>query len=149
MSIAHIITRGIGPDAAIKGIITAGILGGSGGDTTPDQFSIPGQSGVARSTVITSAGFIPVGYDTATVVTANSGATASINGGAYSTAPGNASPGDTITARITSSGSYSTAVTGNVVVGGVSAAFTVITESDPAATGILHGGRIRSRLRVR
>lgn len=28
MSIAHIVTRGIGPDAAIKGIITAGILGG-------------------------------------------------------------------------------------------------------------------------
>lgn len=29
MSIAHIVTRGIGPDAAIKGILTAGILGGA------------------------------------------------------------------------------------------------------------------------
>ena len=39
MSIAHIITRGIGPDAAIKGIITAGILGGGGG-TTPTISSV-------------------------------------------------------------------------------------------------------------
>lgn len=40
MSIAHIITRGIGPDAAIKGIITAGILSAGGGGNAPTDIAL-------------------------------------------------------------------------------------------------------------
>jgi len=109
-------------------------LVGGGGDTTPDQFTIQGQSGVPRSTVITSAGVIPVGYDTATAVT-SSGCTCAINGGAYSTSPGNCSPGDTITARLTSSASYSTLVSGTVTIGSVSANFNVTTLANVPAGG--------------
>ena len=74
MSIAHIITRGIGPDAAIKGIITAGILG-SGGGTTPTI------SSVSINTAGTS---VTLTFNVAVTFGAggNSGFTATMAGGA-------------------------------------------------------------------
>lgn len=107
-------------------------------DTTPDQFTFSDQSGVALSATITSASVTPVGYDAATTISITGG-TYSINGGAYTASAGTLSPGDSFTARHTSSGSYLTATNTVVTLDGtVSDTFTSITQGDPANAAYIY-----------
>ena len=101
-------------------------------DTTPDAFSFVDQTGVARTTTITS--------DPITVTGINSGAGITVSGGSYSinsttnfvTGPGTVNAGDLVRARHTSSGSYLTSVNTTVTIGGVQDVFTSQTMADPA-----------------
>lgn len=95
-------------------------------DAVPDAFNFTDQTDVALSTVITSAGIVVSGINVPAAVTCTGG-TCSINGGTYSTSPGNCDNGDTITARHTSSASNSTATNTPVTIGGVSDTFTSTT----------------------
>jgi hypothetical protein len=66
----------------------------------------------------------------------------SIDGGAYTSTPSDFTipTNTTIRARLTSSGSYSTAVTGTVTIDTVGESFAVGTIRDPAAVGGFVGG---------
>jgi hypothetical protein len=97
-------------------------------DSTPDAFNFTDQTGVATNTTITSNSVTISGINTPAAVTATNGATFSINGGAYGTS-GNISNGQTLTVRMTSSASASTAVSTTVTVGGVSDNWSVTTAS--------------------
>lgn len=100
-------------------------------DTTPDQFSFTDQSGVARSSTITSAAVAITGIDAASAITI-SGGTYSINGAAFTASAGTVVNGDQVQARHTSSASYLTATNTTVTIGGVSDTFRSITLGDPA-----------------
>lgn len=86
MSIAHIVTRGIGPDAAIKGIITAGILGGAADETAPT---------VSSATINTAGTTITFAFSEAVVATISTGFALTMSGGAvtatYSSGSGSSS----------------------------------------------------------
>lgn len=97
-------------------------------DSTPDAFSFTDVTNVGLSATITSAPITVSGINVPVAVTA-SGGTANINGGSFSTSPGNASSGDLVRARHTSSGSASTAVNTAVTIGGVSDTFTSTTSN--------------------
>jgi hypothetical protein len=95
-------------------------------DTTPDAFSFTDATNANLSTVTTSNSITVSGIVAPAAVTATNGATFSINGGAYGTS-GNINNGETLTVRLTSSGSFSTAVNTTVTVGGVSDTWSVTT----------------------
>ena len=98
-------------------------------DTTPDVFAFTDVTGATIGTVYTS--------DPVTIAGIDAPATISVSGGSYSinstasftTAPGTVASGDLVRARVTSSGSASTAVAATVTIGGVSDAFDVTTAS--------------------
>lgn len=104
-------------------------------DTTPDAFSFTDATGAALSTVYTSAAIMVTGIDAASAITVTGG-TYSINGGAFTSDAGTVNNNDTVRARGTSSGSYSTAVNVAVTIGGVSDTFTITTQAEPAAPGV-------------
>jgi hypothetical protein len=88
-------------------------------DTTPDAISFTAQTGVARSTVLTSNDF--------TVTGINSNASVSITGGEYSigtgaftSAAGTVSNNQVIRVRMTSSAQFSTTANAVLTVGGLS-----------------------------
>lgn len=108
----------------------------AGGDTTPDAFTFTDQSGVALSTTITSAPITVSGITAAASIT-SSGGTFDINGSGTFISSGTVNNGDTVRARVTSSGSNSTAVNCTVTIGGVSDTFTATTvgAGAPSAPG--------------
>lgn len=106
-------------------------------DTTPDAFSFTDQSGVARSSTITSDPITVVGINTAASISVTGGSY-DINGsGSFTSSPGTVNNGDTVRARQTSSASYLTATNTIVTIGGVSDTFTSITQGDPAQAGYI------------
>lgn len=101
-----------------------------GEDTTPNAFTFTDQTGVARSTVITSAAITVAGIDAPATISV-SGGTYDINGsGTFVSTPGTVEAGDTVRARHTSSASYETATNTVITIGGVSDTFTSTTEED-------------------
>lgn len=119
-----------------------------GDDTTPDAFSFSDQSGVATSSVITSAPITITGINAAADVTVTNGEH-SIDGGAWTSSAGTVTNGQEIRVRHTSSGSYETAVNTILDVGGVTDTFTSTTEAEPVGGG--EGGALifmRRRLRT-
>jgi len=96
-------------------------------DTTPDAFTFTDQTGVALSSTITSAAITVSGITAAATISV-SGGSYDINGsGSFTTSSGTVNNGDTVRARVTSSGSNSTAVTATVTIGGVSDGFSATT----------------------
>lgn len=108
-------------------------FGDSGGpDTTPDQFTYTDITNATLSTQYTSNTITVAGIDVGqSVAVSILGGTYSKNGGSYTSAAGTASVGDTFAVRVTSSGSYSTAVSAILTIGGVSDTYSVTTLSDP------------------
>jgi len=100
-------------------------------DTTPDAFAFTAQTGVARSSTVTSNTITVAGIDAPSAISIVGG-TYSINGGGYVSGAGTVSNGDTVTVRQTSSGSFSTRGTATLTIGGVSAGFDVTTQGVPA-----------------
>ncbi len=97
-----------------------------GDDTTPDAFSFTDQTDVPLSSVRTSNTITVAGIDAPAAISVTGG-TYSINGDPFTSSPGNVVAGDEVTARHTSSGSYSTATNTAVTIGGVSDTFTSTT----------------------
>lgn len=97
-------------------------------DTTPDAFTFTDQTGVALNTTITSNTITVSGINAAASISITGG-TYSINGGAYTSATGTVTNGQTVSVRHTSSASNSTATNTTLTIGGISDTFTSTTLS--------------------
>ncbi len=102
-------------------------------DTTPDAFTFTDQTGASLSTVTTSNSITVTGIDASAPISITGGEYA-INGGSYTSSPGTVSLNDTVTLRVTSSGSYSTTVDVTLNIGGVTDTWSVTTQAQPVGT---------------
>jgi sulfatase modifying factor 1 len=129
----------VGADAAAKTLTVGGekkitlstggkltISAGAPCDTTPDAFTLTDQTGVALSQPITSTSITVSGITCASPISITGG-TYSINGAIYTSASGTVSLGNTVTVKLTSSGSYTTSTNAILTIGGVSDTFSVTT----------------------
>jgi hypothetical protein len=89
---------------------------------------------MALSTTVTSNTITVSGINAATQITISGGAY-SINGGSYTSADGTVSNGDTVTVQVTSSGSFSTPVDTELIIGEIYDIFRVTTMAMPASGG--------------
>ena len=106
-------------------------------DTTPDAFSFAAATGVALSTVTTSNTVTITGINKPSSISVSGTGTnqqCSIAGGAWGTCSGTISNNQTIAVRHTSSGSYNTATTTVLTVGGTSSTYTATTRVLQALT---------------
>lgn len=100
-------------------------------DKIPGAFSFVDQVDVNLSTLVYSGTVTPTGYDAITSWTCSgTGASASINGGAYATS-GTISPGQTVQLKTTSSALYATAVSATLTINGVADTWYVTTRNAP------------------
>src|SRR6056300_231101 len=106
---------------------------GEPADTTPNAFDFTNQTNLNLSTLTYSNNVTISGINQAVSVSATNGAQFSINGGSYVTS-GSISNGQTLRVRLTSSGSYSTAVSTTVTVGGTSDVWSITTRAQAQAT---------------
>ena len=97
-------------------------------DTTPNPFTFTDQTGVALSTVVTSNTITVSGINAAASISITGG-TYSVNGGGYTSSAGTVNNGNTVSVRVTSSGSYLTTVNATLTIGGVSDTFSVTTRA--------------------
>lgn len=102
-------------------------------DTTPNAFSFTDATGVEPSTVTTSNTITISGIDAASPVSISGNGTFSIAGGGYTTS-GNITNGQSINVRLTSSSSFSTAVSTVLTIGGVTDTFSVTTRAISGAS---------------
>jgi hypothetical protein len=101
-------------------------------DTVPNAFSFVDAPGQALNTMVLSNPITVAGINSPAVISVTGGSYR-INGtGSWFTTAGTVANGDTVEARGTSSGSYSTAVNVVVTIGGVSDTFTITTAAIPA-----------------
>ncbi len=95
-------------------------------DTTPDAFSFTAANGVGLSSVQTSNAITVSGINAASPISVTGGSY-SLNGGAYTTAAGTVTVGQTVTVQQTASSSFNTLSTATLTIGGVSAPYAVTT----------------------
>lgn len=95
-------------------------------DTTPDPFTFTDVTNATLSTQYTSNTVTVSGINSPANISITGG-TYSINGGAYTSSSGTILNGQTVTVRVTSSGSFSTAVNAVLTIGGVSDTYSVTT----------------------
>jgi hypothetical protein len=97
-------------------------------DITPDAFAFTAQQNVPVNALVASNAIMVSGIEAAATISVSGGDYA-INGGAYTSATATVANGHTVTVRQRSSNQFSTASTLTLTIGGVSAAFTVRTQS--------------------
>ncbi|TJY59411.1 hypothetical protein E4T66_13535 [Sinimarinibacterium sp. CAU 1509] len=123
---------------AVTVIVTIGTVTGTytvttlSEDLTPDNFSFSGVTGVNPSTEQTSDPVTITGINSAAPVLVTGGSY-SIDGGAFTSAPGTITSGQQLRARTNASPDYDTTVQAQIDVGGVSAGFSVTTRSADGA----------------
>lgn len=133
-TVAVRVTSSASFSTAVNATLTIGAVGDTytvttlAEDTTPDAFSFTPVTGATVSTVYTSNTITVAGINTATPISITGG-TYSINGAAYASASGTVTNGQTVSVRLTSSGSFSTAASAILTIGGVSGTYTVTTEA--------------------
>jgi hypothetical protein len=103
-------------------------------DLFPDEFSFRLLSDAPLATIATS-NTITVSGITVPVAISVSGGQYSIDGGAYTSASGTISNGQTVTVQVISAGTLNTQTSAILTIGGVSAAFQVTTQLVPSAPG--------------
>lgn len=105
----------------------------TGGDSVPDAFSFTDLTDQTISTQVTSNTITVTGIDVSTAISLSSSAGMEyrINGGSWVTSSGSVVVNDTVQLRVTTSGSYSTAVTGTLDIGGVTDEWSVTTGAEP------------------
>lgn len=116
----------ITPTLTIGGVSASWSISTFTGDTVPDQFTFVDQTGVALSTVITSAPIVVSGINAPSAISITGG-TYSINGAAYVSTAGTVNNGDSITVRHTSSGSLATQINTVLTIGGIVDTFSSVT----------------------
>lgn len=99
-----------------------------GADTTPDSFSFAAASNVEPGSVTESATATITGVNVATPISV-SGGEYSVDGGAYTSASGTVTNGQTVRLRLTSSASSQGSASATITVGGVSRMFTATTRT--------------------
>jgi len=102
-------------------------------DTTPDIFAFGAVSGAELSTEYTSNTITVAGLDPGIIVvlSATNGALTSVNGGAFSTTNKSVTNNDTVTVKMTSSGSFNTQKSTTVSIGTISTTWKITTKSAP------------------
>ncbi|MBL8518655.1 MAG: FecR domain-containing protein [Betaproteobacteria bacterium] len=95
-------------------------------DTTPDAFSFVAVTQAPLSSVVTSGAIIITGINAPSPISITGGSY-SINGGAFTTAPGTVSSGQSIQVRVISAAANGTGVSATLNIGGVGATFSVTT----------------------
>ena len=115
--------------ASVISLVACGGGGGKKRDTTPDGFTYTASTNAATSAAVTSPTVTISGINTSTPVSI-SGGEYSINGGAFTSAAGTITNGQTLAVRITASDKTNTPKEATITVGGVSAKFTVTTAAD-------------------
>jgi hypothetical protein len=103
-------------------------------DTTPSAFTFVDETNGVLSTVYTSNAITVLGIDGPSAISVSGGEYRK-NGGSWVSAPGTVVVNDTVDVRLTTSGSYSTAVNCTLTIGGVSDTYTVTTIADPGTGG--------------
>jgi hypothetical protein len=107
-------------------------------DTTPDAFGFTSVSGVSQDTVVSSNVVSISGIDAAAPVGINNGEYR-INGGGWTSAPGQITNGQTVQVRHTSANTANTVTETTLTIGGVSGSFKSTTaagvDTDPDAFG--------------
>lgn len=101
-------------------------FGGTAVDITPNAFTFTDVTGATRSTQYTSSSITVSGLDSSASISITGG-TYSKNGGSYTATAGTCVNGDVVTVRLTSSSSYSTAVSAALTIGTVSDTYSVTT----------------------
>lgn len=119
-----------------SGSFTTTTTGAGCTDTTPNQFILTDQIGVAQSTVIESNSITVTGIDgsPATTAISVSGGEYSVNGGAYTSTAGTVQFNDTVTVRHTSAADYETSASTVLTIGGISDTFTTTTAASTTVT---------------
>lgn len=112
----------------IEGIFSS-TTAAAGQDTTPDAFSFAAQTGVERSTTMTSESITVSGINAATPISV-SGGQYSINGGAFTSTAGTVTNGQTVRVQHTSSDAYQTQVNTTLTIGGVNGIFSSTTKAE-------------------
>jgi uncharacterized delta-60 repeat protein len=107
-----------------------GTFTSSSGDATPDAFTFTDQTGVAKSTTITSAALTVSGITIAAPISITGGEYSIGCGSTYSNAAATVSNGQTVCVRQTSSASASTKTTTTLTIGGVVGSFSSTTAAD-------------------
>ena len=105
-------------------------------DTTPAAFSFPAQTGVSVSVAVVSVPATITGIDAPASISVTGGEY-SIDGAAFTAAPGTVTSGQLVTVRQTSSAMGGTPKTVTLTVGGVSGAFTVTTAAPQSGEVLL------------
>jgi hypothetical protein len=80
------------------------------------------------------------GITSPAAISVTSGAEYSINGGAFTSAPGTVQAGDQVTVQITAPSAYNTTATAVLTIGGVSATYSVTTGAQPLQNVTTTGG---------
>lgn len=109
-------------------------LAGTGVDSMPSSFSFTplvnvDPSSVQVSNAITVANTVPA------PISVSAGGQYSINGGAFTSAPGVVSPGARVQLQLTAASGYSASKSAVLTVGAVASAFTVTTGAQPVLQG--------------
>lgn len=125
-------TSSASPGGVVVATVTIGGVSGSFtvttmGSTVPSAFSFPAPAAVAPSTIVTSTPATTITGLGAPSPISVVGGTYSINGGAFTAAPGSITNNQTVAVRVTSSGTASGVVVATVTIGGVPGSFTVTT----------------------
>lgn len=107
------------------------------GTTTPDAFAFAAQTQVPPSTIATSDVTTIYGINAPAPISVTGGSY-SVNGGAYTTAPGTVSNRDHVGVRLTASASGGVTATAILTVGSISAAFNVTTYQTGQPISALH-----------
>ena len=103
-------------------------------DVTPNAFGFTPLGSQEVSTKVESVPLIISGFDASTPISVKNGEYR-INGGEFTSAPGMISPGDQVTVRQTTSGSFNTTNSSVVTVGGVSGDFSTTTRAQAESGG--------------
>lgn len=105
-------------------------------DRLPDAFAFAPRTNVDLSTPVESDAVTIAGINVPVPI-AVSGGEYKVNLGAFTSAAGTVSAGDTVTVRLTSSDQYATSKSANLTVSGFSTGFAVTTREIPAVTPTL------------
>jgi uncharacterized delta-60 repeat protein len=104
-------------------------------DVIPNAFGFTPLGSQEVSTVVASAPITLSGIEAPTQLVFSGAGDYSINGGAYTRQPGMVGPNDQITVRQTTSSSYNTTSTSNLLIGGVSGSFSTSTRAQAESGG--------------
>jgi hypothetical protein len=94
----------------------------------------------SNSAVITSNPITVTGITNPAAISVTSGAQYSINGGAFTAAPGTVQAGDQVSVQVTAPSTYNTTATAVVTIGGVDTKFSVTTGPEPLQNVTVTGG---------
>lgn len=103
-------------------------------DTTPDAFSFAPVTGATPGSVVQSAAISVQGIDAAAPI-AVTGGQYSIDGGAFTSAPGTVENGESVVLRLTAAAGNSATTSATLDIGGVSASFSVTTAAADTGGG--------------